>query len=41
MVKFSLYSKLLCVISTLYYRAKLSEHLILIVITLPLNILLS
>ena len=41
MVKFSLYSKLLCVISTLYCRGKLSEHLILIVVTLPLNILLS
>ena len=41
MVKFSLYSKLVRVISTLYGRGKLLEHLILIVVTLLLNILLS
>ena len=41
MVKFSLYSKLVRVISTLYGRGKLLEHLILIVVTLLLHILLS
>ena len=41
MVKFSLYSKLVWVISTLYGRGKLLEHLILIAVTLRLNILLS
>ena len=41
MVKFSLYSKRLWVISTLYGNGKLLEYLILIVVTLPLNILLS
>ena len=41
MVKFSLYSKLVYVISTLYGRGKLLEHFILIVVTLLLNILLS
>ena len=41
MVKFSLCSKLVWVISTLYGRGKLLEHLILIVVTLLLNILLS
>ena len=40
-VKFSLYSKLVLVISTLYRRGKLLEHFILIVVTLLLNILLS
>ena len=37
MVKFSLYSKLLWVISRLYGRGKLLEQLILIVVTLPLR----
>ena len=41
MVKFSLYSKLVYVISTLYGRGNLLEHFILIVVTLLLNILLS
>ena len=40
-VKFSLYSKLVLVISTLYRRGKLLEHFILIVVALLLNILLS
>ena len=39
--KFSLYSKLVLVISTLYRRVKLSEHLILIAVALLLNILRS
>ena len=39
MVKVSVYFKLVLVISTLYRRGKLLEHLI--VVTLPLNILLS
>ena len=34
MVKFSLYSKLVSVISTLYDRGKLLEHFIVIVVTL-------
>ena len=41
MVKFSLYSKLVLVISTLYRRGKLLEHFILIEVVLLLNILLS
>ena len=41
MVKVSLYSKLLLVISTLYRRGKLLEHFILIAVALLLNILLS
>ena len=41
MVKFSLYSKLVSVISTLYRLGKLLEHFILIAVTLVLNILLS
>ena len=41
MLKFSLYSKLVLVISTLYRREKLLEHFILIVVVLLLNILLS
>ena len=41
MVKFSLYSKLVLVISTLYHRGKLLEHFILIAVALLLNILLS
>ena len=41
MVKFSLYSKLVLVISTLYRRGKLSEHFILIAVALLFNILLS
>ena len=40
MVKFSLYSKLVLVISTLYRRGKLLEHFILIAVALLLNILL-
>ena len=40
-VKFSLYSKLVLVISTLYRRGKLLEHFILIAVALLLNILLS
>ena len=40
-MKFSLYSKLLLVISTLYRRGKLLEHFILIAVALLLNILLS
>ena len=40
-VKFSLYSKLVLVISTLYRRGKLSEHFILIAVALLFNILLS
>ena len=40
MVKFSLYSKLVLVISTLHRRGKLLEHFILIIVTLLLNILL-
>ena len=40
MEKFSLYSKLLLVISTLYRRGKLLEHFILIAVALLLNILL-
>ena len=39
MVKVSVYFKLVLVISTLYRRGKLLEHLI--VVTLPLNILFS
>ena len=41
MVKFSLYSKLVSVISTLYRLGKLLEHFILIAVALVLNILLS
>ena len=41
MMKFSPYSKLVWVISTLYLRGKLLEHFILIEVTLLLNILLS
>ena len=41
MVKFSLYSKLVKVISTQYGRGNMLEHLTLIVVTLLLNILLS
>ena len=41
MEKFSLYSKLVLVISTLYRRVKLLEHVILIAVALLLNILLS
>ena len=41
MVKFSLYSKLVLVMSTLYRRGKLLEHFILIAVALLLNILLS
>ena len=40
-MKFSLYSKLVWVISTLYLRGKLLEHFVLIEVTLLLNILLS
>ena len=40
-VKFSLYSKLVLVISTLYRRGMLLEHFILIAVALLLNILLS
>ena len=40
-VKFSLYSKLVLIISTLYCRGKLLEHFILIAVALLLNILLS
>ena len=40
MVKFSLYSRLELVISTLYRRGKLLEHFILIAVVLLLNILL-
>ena len=38
MVTFSLYSKFVLVISTLYRRGKLLEHFILIAVTLVLNI---
>ena len=41
MVRFSLYSKLVQVISTLYRRGKLLENFILIVVALFLNTLLS
>ena len=41
MVKFSLYSKLVSVISTLYLRGKLLEHFILIAVAFLSNILLS
>ena len=41
MVKFSLYSKLVLVISLLYRRGKLLEYFILIAVALLLNILLS
>ena len=40
-VKFSLYSKLVLVISTLYRCGKLLEYFILIAVALLLNILLS
>ena len=40
-MKFSLYSKLVLVISALYRRGKLLEHFILIAVALLLNILLS
>ena len=40
-VKFSIYSKLVYVISALYSRGKLLEHLILIAVALLLNIVLS
>ena len=40
-MKFSLYSKLLSVILTLYHSGELLEHFILIAVTLLLNILLS
>ena len=40
-VKFSIYSKLVYVISALYSRGKLLEHFILIAVALLLNILLS
>ena len=40
-VKFSLYSKLVLVISTLFRRGKLLEHFILIAVALLLNIFLS
>ena len=40
-VKFSIYSKLVYVISTLYSRGKLLEHFILIALALLLNIVLS
>ena len=40
-VKFSLYSKLVLVISLLYRRGKLLEYFILIAVALLLNILLS
>ena len=40
MVKFLLYSKLVLVISTLYRRGKLLEHIFLIAVVLLLNILL-
>ena len=41
MVKFSLYFKVVLVISTLYRHGKLLEHFILIALALLLNILLS
>ena len=41
MVKFSLNSKFVWEISTLYRLEKLSEHLILLAVALVLNILLS
>ena len=41
MVKFSLFSKLVEVTSTLYRLGKLLEHFILIAVVLVLNILLS
>ena len=41
MVKFSLYSILVLVISTLYRREKLLEHFIVRAVALLLNILLS
>ena len=41
MVKFSLYSKFVEVISTLYRRGKLLEDFILIGVAIILNILLS
>ena len=40
-MKFSLYAKLVLVISTLYRRGKLLENFILIAVALLLNILLS
>ena len=40
-VKFSLYSKLVYVMSALYRRGKLLEHFILIAVALVLNMLLS
>ena len=40
-VKFSLYSKFVWVIWTLYRRGKLLEHFVLIAVALVLNILLS
>ena len=41
MVKFSLYSKLVLIISTLYHCEKLLEHFTVRVVALLLNILLS
>ena len=41
MVEFSLYSKLVLVISTLYRCGKLLEHFILIAVALLFDILLS
>ena len=41
MVKFSLYSKFVLEISTLYRLEKLLEHFILLAVALVLNILLS
>ena len=40
-MKFSLYSKFVEVISTLYRRGKLLEHFMLIAVAIFLNILLS
>ena len=40
-MKFSLYSKLVEVISTLYCRGRLLEHFILIAVALLLNILIN